>query len=213
MPKPFIKICGLQNSELAYKTAQLGADFVGLVFHPGSKRFVELALAQEIAAAVKAGGAKPVAVFTQQNFVQMQNICLSCEIEVIQLHDVISKTEHHLFEKNYQRLFVQNVSIEGRIVADNTGGINYCQKSRDFLLFDNLQPGLGRRFAWHNFHYTGELNFGLAGGLNHINVVQALQQLKPNLVDVSSGVEDSAGNKDLNLIQSFINAVNLCKIS
>ena len=78
---------------------------------------------------------------------------------------------------------------------------------RDYLLIDNLIPGQGIPFDWSHYHYTSNFKWFLAGGLNADNVQNAIKQLKPDGVDVSSGVELKQYQKYPVLVKQFIEAV------
>ena len=76
------------------------------------------------------------------------------------------------------------------------------------LLFDSQTGGSGVSFNLNRFCYKGPFSYFLAGGLTPQNINAAIQIIKPDGVDVSSGVESSAGIKDKKLIHAFIEAVN-----
>ena len=193
MDKPLIKICGIRTPELAYATGMAGADFIGIVLHPQSRRFVDLDTARCIANATKDAGVTPVAVFVDHNALEMQSICQTTGISVIQLHGNTSKQQHTALPAGYQRIYVQTVD-------------DHMCHSRDYLLFDNPDPGQGIPFDWEQFSYNGPYRFGIAGGLTPDNVAIAIKTFKPALIDVSSGVENHEGEKDLDLIKQFIGA-------
>jgi phosphoribosylanthranilate isomerase len=202
-----IKICGLTEVELAKQTALAGADYIGLVFHPTSKRYVTVELAKQIVTALKATSTKAVAVFTEHTATEMLAICQATGITIVQLHGSIARQQHHLLPPHYQRIYVQTVADDGNIQADNDKGYYHCQAERDFLLFDANQPGSGVAFDWQGFHYAGNYRWFLAGGLTANNVVAATTLLHPFAVDVSSGVENEQYQKDLQLVQAFISNV------
>lgn len=207
MNNPAIKICGVRSPELAYQTALAGAHFIGIIFHPQSKRHAGIELAKAVATAAKTGGAIPVAVFVEQTAAQMQEICLAADIQTVQLHGSMARQQHHRLPLNYRRLYAQSVSPTGAVADDEDGGLAYCDPERDFLLFDNAQPGKGKIFNWDQFNYHGHFRMGLAGGLTPDNVTVAIKKFQPAIVDVSGGVENILGEKDLLLIKKFINAV------
>ena len=83
----------------------------------------------------------------------------------------------------------------------------------DGLLLDGwhprLQGGTGASFSWHEVaaardRIPPELELVVAGGLNPGNVRDAISALRPDMVDVSSGVESAPGLKDLDLVRAFI---------
>jgi phosphoribosylanthranilate isomerase len=86
----------------------------------------------------------------------------------------------------------------------------------DLLLLDGWHPrllgGTGRSFPWEALEEVrsglpGELRLGAAGGLDPGNVGEAVRRLRPDLVDVSSGVESGPGVKDAERIRALIAAV------
>lgn len=201
-----IKICGITDPKLAYEAAVSRADFIGLVFHRQSRRAVDIDQAIKIAKAAKEGGALPVAVFTTHTAEEMQTICFRTGINIIQLQGDISRNQHYLLPKQYLRFYVREVTADGR-TKEEGDVIPGIEDRRDYVLFDNHEPGKGTSFCWDNFRYNGKMKFGLAGGLNPNNVQQALEKIKPHLVDVSTGVEDTLGRKDILLIKEFIRVV------
>lgn len=202
MPKPMIKICGINDADIARNAAEAGAHFIGLVFHPLSPRNVSLAHAIEISKAVKKAGASPVAVFVNQTASAMQAICAAADIQIVQLHGRMARAHHHRLPNDYQRIYVLNVSEEGQLLADD--GLRYLNPVRDMILIDHHEPGTGKMIPSHTFHYPLPFPWLLAGGLTASNVASMIHALQPHGVDVSSGVEIVQGLKDMSLIQLFI---------
>jgi phosphoribosylanthranilate isomerase len=210
MSKLLIKICGIKDLNIAEKTAQLGADYIGLIFYPDSKRHIELKEAKLLSRIIKKNGSIPVAVFVHQTAIEMQNICLETDINTIQLHGDISRREHYLLPENYMRLYVISFPYQGEVRSnpDIYSGMKeeliHCIPDRDFLLFDHIDSGKGKAFNWAHFVPPVNFRWFLAGGLNPDNIHSAVQQLKPTGIDVSSGVENQSGEKDSRLIEKFI---------
>ncbi|BBL36804.1 bifunctional phosphoribosylanthranilate isomerase/tryptophan synthase subunit beta [Coxiella burnetii] len=205
--QPLIKICGIKDSALASKAVQMGADFIGIITYSKSKRYVNNKMAQNLSKAIRKAGGRPVAVFVDFSAKAMESFCKSTGIDVVQLHGAISKAEHHLLPASLQRIYVLSVNKNGSILKDDAGGLEHLDEKRDFLLFDNEIGGSGQSYDLNQFNYTGKFRYFLSGGLSPTNVNRAIQLTKPQGVDVSSGVEDSNGNKKLTLIQSFITNV------
>lgn len=199
--KPLIKICGIKQPAMAYAAAKAGADFIGLMFAPGSKRLVSVAAAIDIAAAAREGGATPVAVFTDHTAEQMLDICRQTKIGWVQLHGDTARSEQHLLPEDIHRIYVCSLIDGGEANAIKVPALRH---DRDYLLFDTTTPGVGKKIDWQRFSYTGSMRWFLAGGLAPDNVAEAVQLLQPGGVDVSSGVEDAGGEKSLLLIENFI---------
>ncbi len=198
--KVFIKICGLKDPLVARKAALSGADFIGLVFHPTSKRYISLTEAKAICAALVDTPATPVAVFTEHSAKEMQTICEACGVDTVQLHGSLSRAEHALLPSQYQRIYVHSLS------ECNTVPLA-CDPKRDYLLFDSDIPGSGIALDWDTFQYIGPFRVFLAGGLSPMNVRTAIQKCRPAGIDVSSGVESAPGEKELSLIQQLIQEI------
>lgn len=208
MSNLFIKICGIKDLHIAEETAKLGADFIGLVFYPNSKRHVDIKLAKQLSDVIKQNGAIPVAVFVDQSAAEMQEICLTANIETVQLHGDMARQQHYLLPENYTRIYVISLNPRRHRYARNDAkvgnGLIHCNPERDFLLFDHIDAGKGKSFNWTTFVAPKKFRWFLAGGLNPDNISSAIQQLKPTGVDVSSGVENQSGQKDIELIEQFI---------
>ena len=200
MNRPLIKICGIRDADTATFAVKSGADYVGLIFHPASPRHVNIADATKIAAAVRKAHAIPVAVFVDQDAADMLAICEITGIQTVQLHGNTARNDHHLLPAHYQRFYVQT---EMQNLTDSLDALN---RERDFILIDPPKTGTKKTIDWQTFHYSLPFRWFLAGGLTPKNVKQAIALLKPDGVDVASGVELSPGKKDLTLIKQFIKA-------
>jgi phosphoribosylanthranilate isomerase len=200
-----IKICGIRDPEMAAQAAIAGVDLIGIIFHPSSPRYVSLDQAAVISHAATKAGVVPVAVFVNNTNVEMCRICEATKIKTVQLHGTAARAHHHLLPDEYQRIYVQAVSNKGELQTDK--GLLYLDPDRDLVLIDHVDPGQGNKINWLAFHYDLPFPWLLAGGLTPSNVVAAINDLQPDGVDVSSGVESSKGNKDIFLIQRFITSV------
>src|SRR4051812_5558864 len=104
--KTLIKICGVQQAEMAYAAACAGANFIGIILVPSSRRAVNVAMACDIAANAKAGGATPVAVFAEASATDMSRICEKAGIEWVQLHGELSRHDQYLLPERWHRIYV-----------------------------------------------------------------------------------------------------------
>jgi phosphoribosylanthranilate isomerase len=205
MANHIIKICGIRDPGMAEQAANAGANLIGIIFHPLSPRHVNLEQAAAIAMAANKAGALPVAVFVNHTEVEMRCVCEATKIHIVQLHGATARAHHRLLPDKYQRIYVQNISDKSELQTDN--GLRYLDSERDLILIDHAEPGQGNTICRQKFHYDLPFPWLLAGGLSPSNVVAAINDLKPNGVDVSSGVELSRGDKDIFLIQKFVTSV------
>jgi phosphoribosylanthranilate isomerase len=74
-----------------------------------------------------------------------------------------------------------------------------------------MPGGTGQVFDWNLIPSDFPLPLVLSGGLNPDNVVNAIRQVRPWAVDVSSGVEVAKGIKDVNKISAFMQGVKNCE--
>jgi phosphoribosylanthranilate isomerase len=199
-----IKICGLTREEDALEAARLGADFLGLIFVPSSPRFVEPERAATIAARVREAGhaAKFVGVFHDASADYMREIASLVGLDLFQLHGAQNDDDiRALSTPVIKTLRVSDTLPDTRNVP-----------SAAWLLFDTYDErrvgGTGRRFDW-SLLATYERNkpFFLSGGLNPDNVVAGITLVRPDAIDVSSGVEAEPGVKDHAKIAKLIERV------
>ena len=197
-----IKICGLTRRQDAELAIAAGADMLGFIFVPGSKR----ALSTEQAPWIRElRGAATVGVFMDAPLPQVLQVREALGLDWVQLHG--SEPDTYLKELGSQVL--RRVPVDNR---GNSIGIDWERVAwlgaRCLPLID---PGAGDGVIC-DWQLLAErppgLRFGLAGGLAPDNVASAIALTRPCLVDVSSGVEVSPGIKDPGLIESFISTAH-----
>lgn len=202
-----IKICGVKDPAQAEAAVRAGAHFVGIMQYPESTRYVDIDTAKTIAEAVRVAGATPVGVFVDQDAQAIQHFCKHTGVNTVQLHGEVSRQANAFLPDTVTRFFVVPVEDDGRLEFDLEKHIAQLNPERDWLLFDRVEGGSGKVFAWKYFNPPRMFRFFLAGGLDALNVVEAISTLSPSGVDVSSGVEDDTGQKSDHLIATFIREV------
>ena len=197
-----IKICGITRPEDAEQALSLGADAVGCVFHAASARHVTAEVAREIHAAV-AGSGTLVGLFVDPTIELVQRVLDRVELDVLQFHGQETPAFCEQFERPYLKAVAMSADVDLSAV-----GSAYC--SARGLLLDSAHAGqfggTGQRFDWAWIHQGLEGRLMLAGGLNAENVADAIRQVRPAAVDVSSGVEREKGVKDSDRMRAFIEA-------
>jgi len=194
-----VKICGITNIEDALAAIDYGADALGFVFFPESPRYVSPETAREITSFLPAL-VTTVGVFVNEEQQKIREVMQFAGIDVLQLHG----TESPDFCTTWHRV------IRALRVKDFTDlkPLEACRRVSAFLL-DTYSPwqfgGTGQIFNWDIA--VEAKRFGkiiLSGGLNPDNIEKAIRRVKPFAVDVSSGIEEKKGKKDLTKMRLFI---------
>ncbi len=188
-----IKICGLTRVEDAVFAARQGADFLGFVFVESSPRYVEPEEVAAIVRAVRETGteAKAVGVFRDASNDYIREIAAVAGLDLVQLHGSES-------EEDIEALGLPTIKA---LRVGDTLPDTHATPTAAWLLFDTFDPqragGTGRRFDWSLLAlYERSKPFFLSGGLTPENVVAALSLVRPDAIDLSSGVESEPGIKD-----------------
>jgi len=189
-----IKICGITRPEDAVLAATLGADFLGMIFVPGSPRYLTAAQAAEIVRAVRENVQSPprfVGVFRNAAPETLRETAAVAGLDVLQLHGAESEDDIRAAGLPV---------IKGLHVGDTLPPTD-AHPSAEWLLFDTLHGqqsgGTGKRFDWQLLDpYPRTKPFLLAGGINPGNVADAIRVVRPDAIDLASGVESAPGIKD-----------------
>ncbi|BAN34721.1 phosphoribosylanthranilate isomerase [Sulfuricella denitrificans skB26] len=198
-----IKICGITRSEDALACAQAGADAIGLVFYPPSPRHVVAAQAAEIARALPPF-VTTVGLFVNPAAEQVEAVLNKVHLDVLQFHG----DESPEFCAGFGVPYLKAIRVKAGVDLVQCA-IRY-QKAQGLLLdayVEGTPGGTGQSFDWELIPAELSLPVILSGGLEPANVVDAIRRVRPWAVDVSSGVEESKGIKDVAKIAAFIEGV------
>ncbi|KAG1367755.1 putative 60S ribosomal protein L37-1 [Cocos nucifera] len=198
-------MCGVTSAKDAEMAAQAGANLIGMILWPGSKRSVSLLVAKEITKAARACGAEPVGVFVDDDANTILQTSDACNLEFVQLHGDGSRSALPMLLQENRIIFVLHADENGNIlnhIPDKESSMI------DWLLVDSAKGGSGKGFNWRKFQMPSirsKYGWLLAGGLHADNVCEAATMLQPDGVDVSSGICASDGiQKDPMKISSFM---------
>ncbi len=199
-----VKICGIKSPEMALKAGAAGAEYIGLVCHRPSKRYVEVQQAALISAEARSIDIKPVLVCVNHTAQDMLSLCQKTNVNMVQCHGNISRRQHRFLPEHIHRILAIEVDDEGQAHFE-LSQLRYLNARRDAILLDGAKPGSGHRFSLHRIP-SALFTFRLfvAGGLNCQNVMSAVEQYRPYAVDVSSGIEGADGEKSSALIEEFV---------
>ncbi len=188
-----IKICGVTREEDALFCAEHGADFVGFIFVPSTPRFVEPEKAAAVAARVKERETRPklVGVFRDASNDYIREIHNLVGFDVVQLHG----------SENDDAVRELGLPVIKTLRVNDSLPDTHAVPNAAWLLFDTYDErrggGTGRRFDWSLLAtYERSKPFFLSGGIDAENVVAAISLVRPDAIDLSSGVESAPGVKD-----------------
>lgn len=199
-----IKICGITRAEDALVAAKAGADAIGLVFVEQSPRHVT----PETAAALRRGlppFVSVVALFVNADAAKVRAVIDQVRPDLLQFHGEEQPEFCRAFAFPY---------VKAARVRPGMDLLQYAARYADAqgLLLDAYTPGVhggtGERFDWSLIPRDLDRPIVLAGGLEPGNVGEAVRQVRPWAVDVSSGVEAAKGVKDAAKIAAFIREVS-----
>ncbi|UNK71228.1 phosphoribosylanthranilate isomerase [Microbacterium sp. H1-D42] len=196
----YVKICGITTIDAARDALDAGADAIGVVFSPGSKRDLAPAKAAEIFT-FAGSAADRVVVVNKMAALDAARLAIEVGGDVLQLHGPrYAVTDFEQAAGILPRIWR---AISWRDYAGEPVGSMH----EETLLLDAPDPGSG--IAWDLSPLAAAAPAGdwmLAGGLTPANVAAAIETTGPWGVDVSSGVEASPGVKDPALVRAFIAA-------
>lgn len=199
-----VKICGITQPEQARAIVRSGATALGFICVPASPRYVTPAQIAKILEYLnlKAPAAQfhRIGVFANATLAEVQQTVQRTRLSGVQLHGAESPT----FCADLRTLLPTVEILKAlriRTEADLAQAKEYQSVVDTFLLdayHPNLLGGTGKTLDWQTLaHFHPGRPWFLAGGLTPDNILIALQQVHPDGIDLSSGVEHSPGDKDL----------------
>ncbi|MBN8867023.1 MAG: phosphoribosylanthranilate isomerase [Solirubrobacterales bacterium] len=208
-----VKVCGITNPEDAEAAVEFGAWAIGLIHHKESPRFVKASMAAGIGEAFRRR-CEVVGVFVNPTLEYVISSAENARMTMIQL----SGNEGANFCTEVARRTGLKV-----IKAFHVGNSADVRKSAayrftDFHLYDTARKGTwggtGESFDWELLaNHHSEIPFILAGGLDPDNVTEAIRIVRPDAVDVASGVEKTPGIKDHGKLRSFFQAARYTPVA
>ena len=207
-PSPVaVKICGITSAADALAACEAGADMLGFNFYERSRRFVTPHAAAAIIKQVRERDAdiQCVGVFVDAGPATIRSITAHAGLDAVQLHG--NETPEQC------RATAPLRTIKAlRVHSGFDPSVPQAFPCEAILLDTwnaNEPGGTGEAFDWSVAAEVRRVvaQLILAGGLNAANVAEAIRQVRPDAVDVCSGVEDAPGRKSGPRMREFINAV------
>lgn len=208
---PLVKICGLSTPHTLGAALDAGADLVGFVFFQKSPRHLSLEAARQLC--ILAGSrAIRVALTVDADDEALDAIMQEVGPDMLQLHGHEPPERVAEVRSRFGVPVLKAIGVSG--AADFAQVSDYAPVA-DRILFDAKPPvgadlpgGNGLAFDWDLLRdLEPRLPYMLSGGLDVLNVVEAVARTGAAAVDVSSGVESSPGQKDTSKIAAFIRAL------
>jgi phosphoribosylanthranilate isomerase len=199
--RPFlVKICGVTSPADAELAVAAGADAIGVNLWPASKRFVDDGTARDVLAAVPERVLK-VGVFVNEAPAIVAARVATLGLDRAQLHGDEQATAFEGLDKS---VLIRAV----RVRDENTFSVEAAWDP-GLWLYDAFATGYGGSglpAPWPLIARLGRRPFLLAGGLTPDNVAAGIAAVRPDGVDVASGVESAPGRKDATRLRRFIEA-------
>jgi phosphoribosylanthranilate isomerase len=207
---PAVKVCGLTRHEDAAAAVDAGARYLGVILAPGGRRTVAPGDGAVIFADLPV---QRVGVFVDAPVDELRRAAEAARLDVLQLHgDEPPELAAALRDEG----FTVWKALRPRSGDELAAGLVLYAGAVDAILLDGwsaeARGGTGASFPWREVaerlaEMPAETMLVAAGGLRPDNVAEAASILRPQVVDVSSGVERAPGVKDHDAVRAFVAAV------
>ncbi len=204
---PFIKVCGQTHQSSIDAALSMGVNAVGFIFHPASPRSVTPARVINFRTSL----AKRFGVFVKQDALTIRSYMDICKLDYAQLHgaysmdDALSIGSHRVVRVLWPDRFNSLDALQSHIDEWR----DYCA----YYLIDAGIEGGGHGKTLKSEKLVKKLRFSrpwlLAGGLNATNVAPLLHSLRPDGLDLNSGLEMAAGLKSSVKLLNTLRAISL----
>ena len=199
--KPLIKICGVNDLQILHELIMIDeVNFIGFIFYNDSPRNVTDNFLNKISK-IDFKNKRPVCVYVNSSKEYIQETSSYFNNPILQFHG----DETNQFCNSFNNEYWKVVRVKDLLSIKKIS--KYHNASA--ILFENYEEniygGTGKSFNWNLLENIKSLDTKIiiSGGINIKNVHNAIN-IEPWCIDINSGVESSAGVKDLNLINEII---------
>lgn len=206
-----VKICGITQIKQGQEIAALGASSIGFICVEQSPRYLAPTKIRAIADNLPTEIDK-VGVFANHSLAEIVYIVEQAHLTAVQLHG----QESPKFCLQLRQAvppdieLIKALRIKSAQSLESTTAYVDCVNT---LLLDAYHPqmlgGTGKTINWQDLaEFKPDIPWMLAGGLTPDNITEALARLQPDGIDLSSGVERSPGDKDLEKVAQLFRVIN-----
>lgn len=197
-----VKICGITRAQDARAAAEAGADAIGLVFYPPSPRFVTTEQGSHLRSGL-APFVTLVALFVNPSRDEVERVIDHVRPDALQFHGEETPEFCAAFGVPYLKACRMKEGVDLlEYLRPFSGAAGWLADA-----YVEGYGGAGTQFDWNLIPAQRPKPLILSGGLTPENVGEAIRQVRPWAVDVSSGVEAAKGVKDPVKIAKFIAGV------
>jgi phosphoribosylanthranilate isomerase len=205
-----IKVCGITSIDEALALSKAGVNYVGFIFYPASKRYALHTLSLDQIKSVQLPGVLKVGVFVNEPMEKVIATATEAGLDMVQLHG--DETPNYCKEMANHYPVIKAFRISE--TDDVAYKISEYLEDIDYLLFDtasSVYGGSGISFDWKKLaNATGQKPYFLSGGIGPDDVSKITSFVQSDAagnciaVDVNSKFETAPGQKNIQLLQSFI---------
>jgi phosphoribosylanthranilate isomerase len=208
-----IKLCGLSQPQDVAVAVECGADAIGLVFYEKSPRHVQIEQARALLAGLPPY-VSAIGLFVNAGLEDVRQVLARVPLSGLQFHGDESPQQCAAIAEALSRPFTRALRIKPEMQASDL--LEYERACRSAsphfsgLLLDtwvDAYGGSGKVFDWSLVPKELAPRVVLSGGLNALNVTEAVTRVRPHAIDVSSGIEREKGIKDADKMRDFVRAV------
>jgi phosphoribosylanthranilate isomerase len=200
-----VKLCGFTQRSSLLSAIDAKCDFIGFVFCEKSPRYITPQDASILAADIPSSISK-VAVVVNPDFNFLEEINQKIAPDFFQFHG----QEDVNFLSEVKKKFPKTKIIKALKILDSSDleVVKDFENIADLFLFDGTNPGSGKSFNWEILkNFSSKKDWFLSGGLNSTNLDEAIRITGAKMIDISSGIEKSRGEKSSELIQELMTKV------
>ena len=200
-----IKLCGFTELKTIKTAINYGCDFLGIVFVKSSIRYVSPEESKKLSSIIP-NNIHKVAVIANETLENLQIINQNFQPNFFQLHG----EEDVEYIQNLRKKF-PNIAIIKAISVSEKNDLDKIMNFEnyvDYFLLDNKNPGSGKTFKWEFLKdFKPTKPYFLSGGINLLNLDEAIKIANPEFIDISSGIEEIRGFKSSKLIIEILQKI------